>query len=221
MHAHSLQSRPTLWDSMDCSPPGFSVYGDFPGKDAGVGWQHTALTYCFPNFESVCYSMSAFNCCFLTDVQVSQKTAKVVWCREPARETLPMTRSMFKELAHKGVWASGGFSGPLPPSTPRPSSFHLLMLGILLCSLKLVSYLKSLFETFAWQQHSPWGHMGPNKQAYLSHKQKSITRLRGFLRVWSGVNSWDFWPLGLRTRAKSAQGWASQDKVCRWLFPVD
>ena len=48
------------------------------------------------------------------------------------------------------------------------------------------SYLKSLLETFAWQQHSPWGHMGPNKQAYLSHKQKqieSITRLRRFLRV--------------------------------------
>ena len=22
---------------MDCSPPGFSVHGDFPGKDTGVG----------------------------------------------------------------------------------------------------------------------------------------------------------------------------------------
>ena len=27
MHAKSLQSCPTLWDSMDCSPPGFSVHG--------------------------------------------------------------------------------------------------------------------------------------------------------------------------------------------------
>ena len=44
-----------------------------------TGWQHIALTYSFPNFEPVCYSMSSFNCCFLTNIQVSQKTAKVVW----------------------------------------------------------------------------------------------------------------------------------------------
>jgi len=30
------QSRPTLCDSMDCSPPGSSVH-DFPGKNIGVG----------------------------------------------------------------------------------------------------------------------------------------------------------------------------------------
>ena len=29
-----------------------------------------------------------------------------------------------------------GFLGTAPPSTPRPSSFHLLMLGVLICSLK-------------------------------------------------------------------------------------
>ena len=27
MRAKSLQLYPTLWDSMDCSPPGSSVYG--------------------------------------------------------------------------------------------------------------------------------------------------------------------------------------------------
>ena len=27
VHAKSLQSCPTLWDPMDCSPPGFSVHG--------------------------------------------------------------------------------------------------------------------------------------------------------------------------------------------------
>ena len=26
-----------LCDPMDCSPPDFSVHGDFPGKDTGVG----------------------------------------------------------------------------------------------------------------------------------------------------------------------------------------
>ena len=31
------QSCLTLCDPMDCSPPGFSVHGDFPGKNTGVG----------------------------------------------------------------------------------------------------------------------------------------------------------------------------------------
>ena len=31
------QSCPTLWDPMDCSPPGFSVHGDSPGNNTGVG----------------------------------------------------------------------------------------------------------------------------------------------------------------------------------------
>ena len=36
MHAKSLQSCPTLCDPMDCSPPGFSVHGDSPGKNTGA-----------------------------------------------------------------------------------------------------------------------------------------------------------------------------------------
>ena len=36
--------------------------------------------YSFPNFEpGCCCSMSSSNCCFLTCVQVSQETSKVVW----------------------------------------------------------------------------------------------------------------------------------------------
>ena len=42
-------------------------------------WQYTALLYSFPNFESVCCSISGSNCCFLTCIQVSQETGKVVW----------------------------------------------------------------------------------------------------------------------------------------------
>ena len=38
MQADSLQSCPTLCDPMDCSMPGFSVYGDSPGKNTGVGY---------------------------------------------------------------------------------------------------------------------------------------------------------------------------------------
>ena len=39
-----------------------------------------ALMYSFPNLEPVCCSMSSFNCCFLTCIQISQEAGKVVWC---------------------------------------------------------------------------------------------------------------------------------------------
>ena len=42
-----IQSRPTLCDPMDCSPPGSSVHGDSPGKNAGVGC-HAFLQGIFP-----------------------------------------------------------------------------------------------------------------------------------------------------------------------------
>ena len=35
--------------------------------------------YSFPSLESVHCSMSGSNCCFLTYIQVSQKTNKVIW----------------------------------------------------------------------------------------------------------------------------------------------
>ena len=35
--------------------------------------------YSFPNLEQVCCYMSSSNCCFLTCIQVSQETGKVVW----------------------------------------------------------------------------------------------------------------------------------------------
>ena len=40
---------------------------------------YTALMYSFPNLEPVCCSMSSYNCCFLTCIQVSQETGQVVW----------------------------------------------------------------------------------------------------------------------------------------------
>ena len=42
------QSCPNLCDPMGCSPPGFSVHGDFPGKNTGVG-SHGLLQGNFPN----------------------------------------------------------------------------------------------------------------------------------------------------------------------------
>jgi len=42
-------------------------------------WQFAALSYSFPSFETVNFSMSGSNCCFLTHMQVSQETSKMVW----------------------------------------------------------------------------------------------------------------------------------------------
>ena len=41
------QSCPTLCDPKDCSPPGSSIPGDFPGKNTGVGC-HALLQSIFP-----------------------------------------------------------------------------------------------------------------------------------------------------------------------------
>ena len=37
LHAKSLQLCPTFCDPIDCSPSGFSVHGDSPGRNTGVG----------------------------------------------------------------------------------------------------------------------------------------------------------------------------------------
>ena len=48
VHAHLLQSCPTLFNPMDYSPPGSSVHGDSPGKNIRVSC-HALLQGIFPN----------------------------------------------------------------------------------------------------------------------------------------------------------------------------
>ena len=47
LQAKSLQSRPTLCNPMECSPPGPFAHGDFPGKNTGVDC-HALLQGIFP-----------------------------------------------------------------------------------------------------------------------------------------------------------------------------
>ena len=35
--------------------------------------------YSFSYLEPICYSMSSFNCCFLTCIQISQEADQVIW----------------------------------------------------------------------------------------------------------------------------------------------
>ena len=44
------------------------------------GDRKTALSYSFLNLEPVSCSVQDSNCCFLTGIQVSVETCKMVWC---------------------------------------------------------------------------------------------------------------------------------------------
>ena len=61
MHAKLLQSYPTLWDTMDCMPPGSSVHGDSLGKNIGVGC-HALIQGNLPNpgIEPTQYPLDLF-----------------------------------------------------------------------------------------------------------------------------------------------------------------
>ena len=47
VHTESLQLCPTLYDPVNCSPPGSSIHGKSPGKNTGVGC-HALLQGIFP-----------------------------------------------------------------------------------------------------------------------------------------------------------------------------
>ena len=67
-----------LIPACESSSPAFHMmYPAYKFKKAG--WQFIALTYSFPNFEPVHYSMSSSNCCLSTCIQVSQEAGQVVW----------------------------------------------------------------------------------------------------------------------------------------------
>ena len=69
LHLHLClitQSCLTLWNAMDCSPPGSSVHGGSPGKHTGVGC-HALLQGIFPTLglnpgllhcRQICYRLS-------------------------------------------------------------------------------------------------------------------------------------------------------------------
>ena len=62
----SRVSRVRLCDPMDCSPPGFSVHGDSPGKNTGVGW-HVFFQGIFPNQGSNLHLLWLLHCRHILD----------------------------------------------------------------------------------------------------------------------------------------------------------
>ena len=67
----------------------------------------TALSYSFLNLEPISCFIQGSNCCFLTYIQVSQETGKMVWyftvCYEPQKGFSIVSEAevdVFLELAH-------------------------------------------------------------------------------------------------------------------------
>ena len=66
-------SRQEYWSGVPLPSPMYSAYKLNKQGDNMQPWRIV------PNLEPACCSMSRSTCCFLTCIQVSQKTGKVVW----------------------------------------------------------------------------------------------------------------------------------------------
>ena len=65
------------------------------------------MAYSFPNLEPVSCFMSGSNCCFLTYIQVSQETGKVVWYSHLFKNFPQLVVASLIFLKHVGRTSSG------------------------------------------------------------------------------------------------------------------
>ena len=61
-------------------------------------YKYTTLMYSFSNFEPVSFSMSGSNCCFLTCIQISQVTSRVVWYSNLFKNFLQLLESTLSKV---------------------------------------------------------------------------------------------------------------------------
>ena len=94
----------------------------------------TALMYSFPNLEPVCCSMSGFNYCFLTCIQVTQEAGRVIWysllfknfpvCCDPHSQKLWLVnKAAAAAAAAKSLQSCPTLCDPIdgsPPGSPVP-----------------------------------------------------------------------------------------------------
>ena len=73
----SLPIAQQSWLQLGIHPARHMMYSAYKLNKQGDNIQPWCTS--FPNLEPVCCSMSSFNCCFLTCIQVSQEAGKVVW----------------------------------------------------------------------------------------------------------------------------------------------
>ena len=91
------QSCPTLWDPMDGSLPGFSVHGDSPGKNTGVGC-HALLQEIF----TVQGSNSGFPHCWQILYHLSHQGRRPELKRENEKDPQLHILLQFQSVKDKG-----------------------------------------------------------------------------------------------------------------------
>ena len=93
------QSCPTLWDPMDCSPPGSSVHGASPGKNTRLGC-HALLQGIFPTQGSNSGFLHCRQILYHLSHQGSPKvnviTSNLRYCRETASLKFYIQQKSFK-----------------------------------------------------------------------------------------------------------------------------
>ena len=87
MFVHA-QSCPILCDPVDCSLPGSSVHGDFPGKNIGVGC-HAFFQGIFP-IQGLNPDFPAFHCRQILYCLSQQGSPRILeWVAHPVSRGLP------------------------------------------------------------------------------------------------------------------------------------
>ena len=92
------QLSPTLWESMDCRPPGSSVHGDSPGKNTGVGC-HALLQGIFstqgsnPGLIQVSHITGRLSTIWATREAPTYRNKNVVFLEK--EETVSISKSTF------------------------------------------------------------------------------------------------------------------------------
>ena len=132
------QSCPTLWDPMDCSPPGSSVHGDSPGKYTAVGC-HALLQGIFPTPGS---NPGLLHCRWILNrlshegspsfpFSSVQSLSRVRLFATPritafqASLSITNSRSSLRPASIESVMPSHPLSSPSPPA-PNPSQHQSL-----------------------------------------------------------------------------------------------
>ena len=155
--------------------------------------------YSFPNFETVHCSISSSNCCFLTCIQVSQETGKVVWYSHLLK-SIPQfvvihTVKGFSVVNEADVFLEFPCFFYYPTNVGNlisgPSAFSKSSLNIWKFLVHVL--LKPSFKNFQHDIASMW-----NESNCVVMPHNSLPTFSGNALLWDWNENWPFpvlWPL--------------------------
>ena len=118
----------TLGDPVDCSPPGFSVHEDSPGKKTGVGC-HALLQGIFPTQESnPGLSHCGWILCHLSHQESPKNTGvgslsllQGIFPTQELNQGLLPCRQILYQLSNPGAWSTSLIISKLKSKPPHTS----------------------------------------------------------------------------------------------------